>query len=82
MDDDLSLVPIQDLVKALADRCDSLVIAWNYRGDDGEPDTIKSLSRYGGCLHTCLGLAHDMVRTVEHEIDRVTNDWPPEETAS
>jgi hypothetical protein len=63
--DDLDLVSTQDLVDALARRADAIVIHIGYELDDNR---TSSQPMFAGNIHTCYGLAYDLVTEVEYAL--------------
>lgn len=58
----LDLVTTQDLVEALARRATAIVMHLGYELDKNR---TSSHPLFTGNIHTCLGLAHDLVTEIE-----------------
>lgn len=64
---DLSLVATDDLIEELMKRCDTIVIAREYRAKEG--DDRKTMIEYSGSLNAAHGLASRAVRLTRRWCD-------------
>jgi hypothetical protein len=64
---DLELVPTDDLVEELVNRCDHLALEMMRVNERGE-ETHLYIRRWAGNSHTCIGLCWDLASKITEDL--------------